>query len=66
MDKVKKYKFEFGGKLLSVEIGRLAQQANGSCVVQYGETSVLVTAVMSNKEKAVDYMPLSVDYEEWY
>ena len=66
MDKVKKYKFEFGGKLLSVEIGRLAQQANGSCVVQYGETSVLVTAVMSNKEKAVDYMPLSVDYEEKY
>lgn len=66
MDKVKKYTHEFGGKSLSVEFGRLAQQANGSCLVQYGETTVLVTATMSDKEKAVDYMPLSVDYEEKY
>ncbi len=66
MDKTKTYKFEFGGKPLSVETGRLAQQANGSCLVQYGETSVLITATMSDREKAVDYMPLSVDYEEKY
>lgn len=66
MDKPKVYKYEFGGKSLKVELGRLAQQANGSCFIQYGETSVLITATMSDKEKAVDYMPLTVDYEEKY
>src|SRR3990167_7405981 len=66
MDKVKTYTHEFGGKPLVVELGRLAQQANGSCVIRYGETSVLVTAVMSERQKPVDYMPLSVDYEEKY
>ncbi len=49
-----------------MEIGRLANQANGSCRVQYGETTVLITATMSAHEKNVDYMPLSVDYEEKY
>jgi len=49
-----------------VEIGRLANQANGSCRVQYGETTVLITATMSAHQKSVDYMPLSVDYEEKY
>ncbi len=66
MHKPKVYKFEFGGKPLSVEFGRLAQQTNGSCLIQYGETTVLVTATMSDKQKAVDYMPLSVEYEEKY
>ncbi|MDP2647679.1 MAG: polyribonucleotide nucleotidyltransferase [Candidatus Yanofskybacteria bacterium] len=63
---IKTYSEEFGGKPLSVEIGRLAEQANGSVRVQYGETSVLVTAVMSSSLKPVDYMPLTVDYEEKY
>ncbi len=63
---VKKFQEEFGGKTLSVEIGRLAQQANGSCYVQYGETVVLVTATMGAKLKDVDYFPLPVDYEEKY
>lgn len=49
-----------------MEIGRLANQANGSCRIQYGETTVLVTATMSAHQKGVDYMPLSVDYEEKY
>ena len=49
-----------------VEIGRLAGQANGSCRVQYGESTVLVTATMSEREKDADYFPLSVDYEEKY
>jgi len=61
---VKKYSLDFAGKPLSVEIGRLAGQANGSCCVQYGETTVLVTATMSAHPKDVDYFPLSVDYEE--
>ena len=63
---VKTYKTEFGGKPLSVEIGRLANQANGSVLVQYGETSVLVTAVMSAYPETADFFPLQVDYEEKY
>ncbi len=63
---VKKYTTEFGGKPLSVEIGKLAGQANGSCVVQYGETSVLITATMSDRTKDAGYFPLTVDYEERY
>jgi len=63
---VKKYQTEFAGKPLSVEMGRFAGQANGTCVVQYGETTVMVNATMSNQVKAVDYMPLQVEYEEKY
>lgn len=63
---IKKYQEEFAGKTLSVEVGRLGGQANGVCLVQYGETSVLVNATMSAHEKAVDYMPLQVEYEEKY
>ncbi|MBI4160665.1 MAG: polyribonucleotide nucleotidyltransferase [Candidatus Yanofskybacteria bacterium] len=64
--KGKNYSREFAGKTLSVEIGKLAQQASGSCRVQYGNTSVLVTATMSDRTKDVDYFPLTVDYEEKY
>ena len=63
---VKIYKTEFAGKPLLVEFGRLGGQANGSCRIQYGETTVLMNATMSAHQKSVDYMPLSVDYEEKY
>src|SRR3989344_5500605 len=64
---IKRYTEEFAGKPLIVEFGRLANLANGSVYVQYGNTAVLVTAVMSSSSKAgIDYMPLSVDYEEKY
>lgn len=63
---LKTYKTEFAGKPLWVEFGRLGGQANGSCRVQYGETTVLMNATMSAHQKSVDYMPLSVDYEEKY
>ena len=55
---VKKYKADFVGRQLSVELGRLGGQANGVCVVQYGETTVMVNATMSPNAKSVDYMPL--------
>lgn len=55
---------ELGEKKLIVKIGELAKHANGSCVVQYGETTVLATAVMGKEEKELDYFPLSVEYEE--
>src|SRR3990167_7620360 len=64
---IKRYTEEFAGKPLIVEFGRLANIANGSVYVQYGNTAVLATAVMSSSSKAgIDYMPLSVDYEERY
>lgn len=56
---------EIGGKKMIVKVGEVANQANGSCVVQYGETTVLATAVLgSSQREGVDYFPLSVEYEE--
>ena len=49
-----------------MELGKLAQLADGSCYVQYGGTAVLVTAIMAKKLSQADYFPLSVDYEEKY
>jgi len=62
---VKKYETEFAGKNLIVEIGKLANQANGSVTVRYGDTMALVTATMSkDKREGISYFPLMVDYEE--
>lgn len=64
---IKTYSTEFAGKPLFVEVGRLAGQANGSCRVQYGETTILATATMAKELKEdTNYFPLSVDYEEKY
>ena len=63
---VKTYRQDFAGREFFVELGRLAGQANGSVRVQYGETTLLVTATMSAHPKDADYFPLSVDYEEKY
>jgi polyribonucleotide nucleotidyltransferase len=64
---IKNYSAEFAGKPLFIEIGRLAGQANGSCLIRYGETTILATATMAKEPKeGVDYFPLSVDYEEKY
>ncbi len=59
-----KFTTEIGERELIVKTGEVAGQANGSCVVQYGETTVLATAVLGEEEKELDYFPLSVDYEE--
>lgn len=62
---VQNFELEFAGKSLKIQIGKLAQQAAGSCTVQYGETVVLATAVFSAQPKeGIDYFPLMVDYEE--
>ena len=55
---------EIGGKTLSIQTGKVAKQASGSVVVQYGDTIVLVTAVSANNERDIDFLPLSVDYQE--
>jgi polyribonucleotide nucleotidyltransferase len=62
-----KFSLQIGDKELSIEINGLAEQANGSAVVRYGDTMVLTTAVMARKEKPDQgFFPLMVDYEEKY
>jgi len=60
----KSFSIEVGGKTLTLEVSSLAERANAAILGKYGETVVLVTAVMSPKEATVDYLPLKVDYEE--
>jgi polyribonucleotide nucleotidyltransferase len=61
----KKVELEFHGRPLSIEIGRMAKQADGAALVQYGETVVLVTAVAARDLKVdTDFFPLTVDYQE--
>ena len=60
-----KVQIDFHGRPLSIEVGRVARQANGSALVQYGETVVLGTAVASNSPRVgIDFFPLTVDYQE--
>ncbi len=62
---MKTFKKNFAGRELIVETGKMANQANGSVTVQYGDTVVLATAVMSdNIREGINYFPLMVDYEE--
>lgn len=61
----KKFETTIGGKPLIAEFTDLAEQANGSVILRYGNTAVLATAVMSEKTRDdIDYFPLTVDYEE--
>lgn len=61
----KTYSTTIGGKELSVEFTNMAMHANGSCLVRYGETLVLATAVQSKvAREGIDFFPLMVDYEE--
>jgi polyribonucleotide nucleotidyltransferase len=58
-------KADIGGKSLSIQTGKIAKQASGSVVVQYGETVILVTVVASDELRAgTDFLPLSVEYQE--
>ncbi len=53
------------GRMLSIQVGKFAQQANGAVAVQYGGTVVLVTACASSEPReGIDFVPLTVDYEE--
>lgn len=62
---MERFKLELAGRTLSIEVGRLAQLADGAVLMQYGETSVLVTACISaNPKEGLDFFPLSCDYEE--
>jgi polyribonucleotide nucleotidyltransferase len=58
------FSIEWAGRNLTVEIGQLAKQANGSVMVRYGDTAVLSTATASKDPKPLDFFPLTVNYEE--
>ena len=61
----KSYSMELAGRTLTLETGKMAGLANGSVLVKYGETTVLVNVTASKEPKeGVDFFPLSVDYEE--
>ncbi len=61
----KTFSMELGGRTLSVDIGRVAAQANGAALMHYGETVVLSTATSSDKPReGIDFFPLSVEFEE--
>lgn len=63
MEKI--FKREIAGREMKVTIGKVAEQANGAALVEYGDTVVLVTATSSTKPReGIDFFPLSVDYEE--
>lgn len=67
MFNVHKVEKEIGGKVLSLETGRIARQAHGAVVAQMGETMVLATAVTAPPRfEDIDFFPLSVDYREKY
>lgn len=61
----KSFSMELAGRTLTVEIGRVAKQANGAALMHYGDTVVLSTATASDKPRdGIDFFPLSVEYEE--
>ena len=58
------FELEVAGRTLSIEIGAMAPQADGAAVVRYGDTVVLVTAVMGSVREGIDFFPLTIEYEE--
>ena len=59
----RKVEIEFHGRPLSIEVGRMAKQADGAALVSYGETVVLVTAVSAKTAReGLDFFPLTCDY----
>ena len=62
---IKKYSLDINGNELSIEVGRVANLANGSCVLTLGETVVLATAsALKDAKEGVDFLPMTVDVQE--
>ena len=58
------FRSSIGSRTLTLETGKLAQQANGSVLVTYGDNVLLVTATMSKPREGIDFFPLTIDFEE--
>ncbi|MFC0014397.1 MULTISPECIES: polyribonucleotide nucleotidyltransferase [Allobacillus] len=63
-NEMKSFSIELAGRELTIEIGEVAKQANGSAMVRYGDTSVLVAATASSEPKDLPFFPLTINYEE--
>jgi polyribonucleotide nucleotidyltransferase len=55
---------DIGGRTLTLEVGRFAEQATSAVLARYGDTMVIATVVASQKESTLSYFPLSVEYVE--
>ncbi|GAI16603.1 unnamed protein product, partial [marine sediment metagenome] len=65
MTEFQSFECEVGGRSLIIDTGKLAKQASGAATVRYGDTVVLVTACIGKEPReGVDFLPLTVDYEE--
>ncbi|TAK05205.1 polyribonucleotide nucleotidyltransferase [Patescibacteria group bacterium] len=58
------FEMQWGGRTLSITTGKVAKQANGSCLVRYGDTVVLGCATMGGQRSGISFFPLMVDFEE--
>ena len=64
-EEFRKFEYTLAGRPLVIETGKMAQLANGSCMVRYGDTAVLCTATASAAPRdGIDFLPLAVDFEE--
>lgn len=64
METQKEYSLDVAGRTLTIGVGSLAQQANASCTVRYGDTVVLCVATMGGERAGIDFFPLQVEFEE--
>ena len=64
MSEVKRFEYNWAGRPLVIEIGEVAKQANGACLVKYGDSTVLSCAVSNNVASTADFFPLMVLYQE--
>ena len=64
MSSMSSFRREVGSSTLTLESGKLAQQANGSVLLRYGDCALLVTATMSKPREGIDFFPLTIDFEE--
>ena len=64
MSEVKRFEYNWAGRPLVIEIGEVAKQANGACLVKYGDSTVLSCAVSNNIASTADFFPLMVLYQE--
>ena len=62
--KVVSKSIDLAGRVLSLEVGRLAQQATSAVLARYGDTVVLSTVVVGQEDSKKDYLPLSIEYQE--
>jgi len=64
MSDKKMFEFQLGDRKLEVKVGGLAEQASGCCLIRYGDTSILCTAMMGRNNPGMGFFPLTCDYEE--